>query len=255
MKKNKKNNKKQRGKISKKKNLSIINHGDVVVIRNRSTIAAGVLGVLFLGVCAAGVYTLRDAWELPLFWLVFGAIVAGVVYSFAKMLISKIVLDSPEMTMTVYSPFLSKYKFEDINYIDQRTEKGSDGIILNVVTAYIGDGRRSVEIVSFSKDQADEVTALLRGMLDNGAMIYPEGDEEPFDLDDKGGVFGFIRRRREKKEEISEANSKEDGDNTDRTSKDAEKGTDKSKEEAEDDASDDDKEIDEYARSFLKKSR
>lgn len=255
MKKNKKTNKKQRGKISKKKNLSIINHGDLVIIRNRSTIAAGVLGVLFLGVCAAGVYALRDAWELPLFWLVFGAIIAGVVYSFAKMMISKIVLDSPKMTMTVYSPFVSKYKFEDINYIDQRTEKGSDGIIINVVTVYIGDGRRSIEIVSFSKDQADEVSALLRGMLDNGAMIYPEGDEEPFNLDDKGGVFGFIRRRREKTDGISGENSKEDEDNTDETTEDAENDTDKAKDAVGDYASDDDKEIDEYARSFLKKSR
>ena len=61
----KKNKKKAKNKVINKKNLSIINQGDTVVIRNRSSIAASVVSVIILGVCAAGIFTLRAAWELP----------------------------------------------------------------------------------------------------------------------------------------------------------------------------------------------
>ena len=214
MKKNKKKSKaKARAKAKKtgRKNLSIVNHGDEVVISNRSTIAASVCGVIILGLCAAGIFTLRDAWELPLFWCLFSAAALGAVYSFAKMLFGKIVLNSPDMTMTVYNPFPIEYKFVDINYIDQRTERGTDGETVHVVVVYIGDGKRSVEIVSFSKEQADELAALLRGMLDLAAMIYPEGDEEPFDLDDdKTAGFNFLRRN--KKQTPAPAVNAERGD-------------------------------------------
>ena len=44
MKNNKKTNKKSLKKAPEKKNLSIVNQGDVVTIRNRSTTAASVLG-------------------------------------------------------------------------------------------------------------------------------------------------------------------------------------------------------------------
>jgi hypothetical protein len=208
----KKTKNKSRAKVkgANRKNLSIVNRGDEVVIRNRSTIAASVFGVIILGLCAAGIFTLRDAWELPMFWLVFSAAIVGVVYSFAKMLFSKIVLNSPDMTMTVYNPFPIQYKFVDINYIDQRTERASDGTQAHVVTVYIGDGKRSVEIVSFSKDQAGELASLLRGMLDLAVMLYPEGDEESFERDEEETEdFHFLKR---KKKSAVEKKVKENGE-------------------------------------------
>lgn len=193
----KKNKKKIKSKVINKKNLSIINQGDTVIIRNRSAIAAGVISVIVLGVCAAGIFTLRDAWDLPLFWLMFSVFIVGTLYSFAKTLFGKIVLDSPKTTMTVYNPFPISYKFEDVNYVDLKTQKNQDGLEAHVVTVYIGIGKRSVQLVSYSKEQAEELAILLRGMLDNGAMVYPEGDEEPFSYESEtDGEFKCLKRNK-----------------------------------------------------------
>ena len=176
----KKIKKQTKPKATEKRNLSIVNQGDSIVIRNRSAIAASVIGTLVLGIAAAGLLVLRDAWNLPYFRILFGLLIVGCVYSFAKILLAKILLDSPKKLMTVYNPFPRSYKFEDVNYVDVKTEKGSDGVTLYVVTVYIGVGKRTVKLVCLSKEQAGELAILLRGMLDNGAMTYPEGCEKPF---------------------------------------------------------------------------
>ena len=163
-----------------KKNLSIVNQGDSIVIRNLSAIAASVTGTIALGLCLVGLLVLKDAWELPYFWLAFAVIFLAAVYSFAKIIFAKILLDSPKKQMIVYTPLPKKYNFEDVNYIDLRTENGADGLTLYVVTVYIGVGKRTVKIISFSNEQAEELAILLRGMLDNGAMTYPEWAENPF---------------------------------------------------------------------------
>lgn len=195
-----KKKKKHIKKMSKKKNLSIVNNGDIIVIKNRSTIAAGVLGAVVLGVCLAGLFTLEGAWSLPYFWLLACVLAAATLYSLTKVMLSKIILDSPKMLMTVYNPFKKEYKFEDINYVDVKTAKGGEGVILHVVVVYIGVGKRTVEMVSYSKEQADQLASLLRGMLDNGAMIFPEGDEEPFHFEDDKREFNFIKRRKKNKD-------------------------------------------------------
>ena len=195
MKNNKKKNKKPLKKAPEKKNLSIVNQGDVVTIRNRSTTAASVLGGIILTLAIIGCLVMKEAWQLPMFWGAFSLLIFGTVWSFLNMIFGKIVLDSPSMTMNVYNPIKKQYKFEEINYIDQKTVNGKDGVVIYKVIVYIGDGKRSVEIASLSSSQADELTALLRGMLDNGAMVYPEGDEEPFNFDEekeeKRGLFSF----------------------------------------------------------------
>ena len=125
-------------------------------------------------------FALREAWNLPLFWGVFAVLIIGTAYSVAKIVFGKIVLDSPKLTMTVYGPFKKEYKFSEINYVDRKIIKGGDGSLMHAVVVYIGSGKRSVEMASYSKDQAGELEILVRGMLDNAAMTYPEGNEEPF---------------------------------------------------------------------------
>ena len=142
-----------------------------------------------------GCFSIKDVWQLPVFWAMFLLLVLGTVWSLLNMILGKIVLDSLGMTMNVYNPVKKQYKFEEINYIDQKIVNGKDGVVVYKVIVYIGNGKRTVEIAALSSSQADELASLLRGMLDNGAMIYPEGDEEPFNFDDekkeKRGIFSF----------------------------------------------------------------
>lgn len=220
MKKTKDNKKKTNNKVKEQKSLSIANHGDTVVIKNRSTLAAIISEAIILVLCIAGAVAMRDAWGLPLFWVVFLTLVAGILYSFASMIFGKIVLDSPNLQMTVYNPFKKQYKFEDINYVDIKSSKEKGGVIIHRVIVYIGEGKKSVEMTTLSQKQADELVSLLRGMLDNGAMTYPEGDEEPFNFDDddekKHGVnlFGLKKKKAEKKDEnepVKRESNKPDG--------------------------------------------
>ena len=209
-------------KVAEKKNLSIVNQGDFIVIRNRSAIGAGVLSVIILGICAAGVYTLRQAWNLPLFWAMFGLLVLGILYSLVKSVCSKIVLNSPQKTITIYNPLPKEYKFEDINYIDRKTVKDRTAPDAHVVIAYIGDGRRNVSITSYSKAQADELAILLNGMLDNGAMIFPEYEEDPLDYGGKMQKHDFIAAKSsEKSKKLHPHNEWETdvNENTDTTEK------------------------------------
>ena len=202
--KNKKD-KNTKGQAAGRESLSVVNNGDTVIIRTRSVIAAGLVGAVMLGLCIACVITLRGAWSLPWFWVHFGSVIVGIVYSTANIILSKIVLNSPKMTMTVYNPFKKEYKFTDINYVDEKATKAQSKQIVHTVTVYIGDGKRNVEISTESEKQACELVALMRGMLDNAAMEYPEGNEEPFGFDDdeKPGIFDFFKRlfEKQKKEE------------------------------------------------------
>lgn len=178
----KKDEKKTR-QASDKNTLLIENNGDIVTIRTRSILVAAIIGSIELALCVACIFVMKGAWGLPWFWVMFSSVILGIIYFTVNELLSKIVLNSPKMTMTVYNPLKKEYKFSDINYIDAKTTK-SGRAVLHVVTVYIGDGRRSVEIATLSEKQAYELASLLRGMLDNAAMIYPEGNEEPFNLDD-----------------------------------------------------------------------
>lgn len=165
------------------------------MIKNRSTIAAGVLGALMLSIILIGALSLRNMWSTPVFWVIIAVMALSTAWSIVKMIFGKVVLNSPNMTMEVYDPIKKQYKFADINYVDLKTSKEKDGVVLHKVTVYIGEGKRSVEISTGSKSQADELVSLLRGMLDNGAMEYPEGNEEPFNLDDeKKGIFGSVSK-------------------------------------------------------------
>lgn len=208
--KNKNDNKDKKTNGKGRRNLSVSNLGDTVIIRNRSVIVAGLVGVIVLILSVAAAVYLREAWKLPIFWVILGALFLGTGYSVAQMIFGKIVLDSKENVMTVYSPFSKSYKFSDVNYIDRREGKGSDGSIMYTVVVYIGNGKRSVEVTSFSKEQADEVESLMRGMLKCGALTHPEGDEEPFSFDDdKDGGFKFIKRRKKENEDSGKSGEKQ----------------------------------------------
>lgn len=180
-------NKKTKKKVKtapEKKNLSITNLGDLIIIKNKSTLASALSLALLFTITLICMFAMRGAWNLPFFWIMVGLLMFGIVYSFLNVLFGKIILDSPNLTMTVYSPIKKTYKFEDINYIDQKSNKTKDGVVIYKVCVYIGNGRKSVEITSFSSEQADEIAELLRGMLDHGSIEYPEGNEEPFKLDE-----------------------------------------------------------------------
>lgn len=176
--------KKKARKVRERANLSIANHGDTVIIRNRFLVGGGILGGLMLAFSIAIFFVLRGAWDTVIFWIVYPFLFLSTLYSFLNTLFGKIVLDSPRTTMTVYSPFKVVHKFSDINYVDMKSSKKQEGFITHTVTVYIGDGRRCVNIDTLSRKQADELVSLLRGMLDNAALIYQEGNEEPFHFDD-----------------------------------------------------------------------
>lgn len=211
MKSNKKNNKKTPSKVAEKKNLLILNQGDSVIIKNRSAIASGACGVILIIFCIAGTILLKDLWNLLAFKLVFPLVVLGALWNSVGAMLGKVLLDSPNKLMIVYNPIKKQYSFDEINYIDLKSKKEKGGLMVHTVTVYIGDGKRTVEITSFSHEQADELTSLLRGMLDNGAMEYPEGDEEPFNFDsekkEKRGLFSFCKRKDNKEADASEKDS------------------------------------------------
>lgn len=219
-----KKGKKANTRIKEKKSLSIAHYGDFVVIKNRSTLAASLSGFLMLVLCIVGGIALKDAWKMPMFAVMFLIIIAAIIYSFVSIVFSKVTLDSINMQMNVYSPFKKQYKFEDVNYVEIKSSKPKDGVILHRVITYIGNGKKNVELTTMSLKQAEELASLLRGMLDNAAMIYPEGNEEPFDFDDaketKQGVvsFGFKRNKKDKsKEEDSSAANEENLNNKEKS--------------------------------------
>ena len=198
---------KANGKIRERKSLIINNFGDTVVIRNRSAIGGGILGVILMAFFVTVAVCMRVAWSYPLFWVVIVFLFGCSAYWFATIAFGKIILDSPKMLMTVYNPFKAEYKFGDINYVDCKSSKPKDGYVTHTVSAYIGKGRKRVRIDTLSSVEAAEIQSLLAGMLDNAAMEYPEGNEEPFDLgeDEKksGGFFASLKSLFAKKPETA----------------------------------------------------
>ena len=176
---------KTKKKIREKKSLAITNWGDTVVIRNRSAVGGGILGVILMAFFVTVTLAMRVAWKSPLFWGVMGFLFLCSAYWFATTAFAKIVLDSPRLLMTVYNPFKAEYSFKDVNYVDHKSSKPKDGYVMHTVSIYIGNGRKRVRIDTLSGTEAAEVEALVSGMLDCGAMAYPEGDEELFDYDKK----------------------------------------------------------------------
>ena len=177
---------KTKKKIREKKSLVITNWGDTVVIRNRSAVGGGILGVILMAFFVTVTLCMRVAWKSPLFWGVIIFLFLCSAYWFATTAFAKIVLDSPKLLMTVYNPFKAEYSFKDINYVDHKSSKPKDGYVTHTVSIYIGNGKKRVSIDTLSGTEADEVEALVSGMLDCGAMVYPEGDEELFDYERKG---------------------------------------------------------------------
>lgn len=194
-----KNNSKR--KIREKKSLVISNMGDTVVIKNRSAVGSGVLGVILMLFFLTVTLCMRVAWKSPLFWGVITFLFLCSAYWFATTAFAKIVLDSPKLLMSVYNPFKAEYSFKDINYVDRKISKPKDGYVMHTVNIYIGNGKKRVRIDTFSSAEADEVESLVSGMLDCGAMEYPEGDEEPFSYEKeekkekKTSLFASLKAR------------------------------------------------------------
>ena len=190
-----KKNKKQR--IKERKNLSIINQGDTIVIKDRSATASAVLWSIILAFLTSLIFMLKDARDEAIFWVPFIFVALSAVYMLSMAIFGKIVLDAIKMTIEIYMPFKIEYKFSDVNYVDLRSSKPKDGIVTHKVSAYVGKGKRSVDVVTTSLSQAEEVASLLRGMLDSGAMEYPEGNEEPFDSKEEKQLFSKRRGKRD----------------------------------------------------------
>ena len=198
-------NTKKKGKIREKKSLIVDNCGDTVVIRNRSAISGGILGVILMVFFITLAICMRAAWSSPLFWVVIIFLLGCSAYWFVTIAFDKIVLNSPKMLMTVYTPIKSEYKFQDINYIDRKSAKPKDGYVMHTVCVYVGNGKKCIRIETLSSEEAAEVEALLSGMLDNAAMEYPEGNEEPFEYNDtekkSEGIFASLKKLIFKKSE------------------------------------------------------
>jgi len=214
----------KKNKVRERKNLLIANMGDVVVIKNRAIVGNAILGAVIMAFCIGIFFMLKAAWDQPVFWIIFLFIFLSTVYSFANNICGRIVLRSKTLMMTVYNPFKKEYKFSDINYVDMKSSKPQDGYITHSVIIYIGTGKKSIKIDTFSHAQADELLSLIRGMLDNAAMEYPEGNEEPFEFaeDEKksSGIFAALfKKRAEEKTEDSEPSHKDVAENAESTPK------------------------------------
>lgn len=183
-----KNNKKDtKRKDTGKKSLSVNNFGDHVIIRNRNYYLGAALGILIFIVSVIGAFYLRDAWSLPFFWGAFVLLLIGIAYYTVKTIISKIVLDSRDLTMTIYNPFVKRYNFADVNYVDRKTVHSKDGGTTYAVIVYIGNGKRSVEVASQSLDQADEIEVLMRRMFTyQPPLAIEEKKDEPKNEDASG---------------------------------------------------------------------
>lgn len=186
--------------------LSILHNGDTVVIKNRMAAVTAIIGVAIVSLCIACISGLDKARELPWFWVLLIGAVLATVHSCTSIILSRIVLDSLNLTITVYNPFKKIYKFSEINYIDEK--KSDDKKVIHTVVVYFGNGKRNVEIATPSEAQAQEIVSLLRGMLDNAAIEYPEGNEESFNLDEdkpKAGLFGSLFKKKKDENEGEES--------------------------------------------------
>jgi hypothetical protein len=198
-----KKNNNAKDKITERRTLAIHNHGDTVVIKSRSAVGGGMLGAIIMIFAVVLLLNMKEAWSSPAFWCVFAFIFLCSAYWFANTVFNKIILNSPKKTLTVYGPFKKEYSFDDVNYVEIRTSKPKGGTQAHTVCVYIGNGRRSVRIDTLSSAEAKEVESLFKGMLDSGAMEFPEGNEERFEPQVKkklgGALFGRTKRTEEKK--------------------------------------------------------
>ena len=200
-------------RIGEKSTLTVRNYGDVVVIKNRSAVGGGVFGALIMVFTVAVVLNMKEAWSSPAFWGIFAFLFLCSAYWFANAVFGKIILDSPKKTMTVYGPFKKEYGFGDVNYVETVSAKPKDGHQVHTVYVYIGNGRRNVRIDTLSSQQAKEVETLLKGMLDSGAIEYPEDvtpTATPEKKRTKGALFDRLNRKENKQEETKSVALSED---------------------------------------------
>ena len=126
------------------------------------------------------------------------------IYSLWNTVIGKIVLTSEDSMMTVYWPLKKTYKFSDISYVDLKSSKANEGYVTHRVLIYVGEGRKSIKLETFSSTQAEELVSLLRGMLDCGSLQYQEGNEESFNLPEEEKkpfcFFGNLFKKKAKKQ-------------------------------------------------------
>ena len=67
-------------RIKEKKNLLIANMGDMVVIKNRAIIGNSILGAIVMIFAVIIMFLLKEAWDVPLFWVIFAFLFVGSVY-------------------------------------------------------------------------------------------------------------------------------------------------------------------------------
>ena len=177
-----KKKKRKTKKIREKKTLSVSNMGDTVVIKHRYVAANAIVCTAVMAILIMVFFKLKAVWDEPVFWVMYLFMFFSNIYSLWNTVIGKIILTSKDSMMTVYWPLKKEYKFSDISYVDLKSSKPNEGYVTHRVLIYVGEGRKSIKLETFSSTQANELVSLLRGMLDCGSMEYQEGNEEPFDL-------------------------------------------------------------------------
>ena len=198
-----KKKKRKNRRIREKKTLSVSNMGDIVVIKHRYVAANAIVCTAVMAILIAIFFKLKAVWDEPVFWVMYLFMFCSNIYSLWNTVIGKIILTSEDSKMTVYWPFKKEYKFSDISYVDLKSSKANEGYITHRVLIYVGEGRKSVKLETFSSSQAEELVSLLRGMLDCGSLEYQEGNEESFNLpaEEEKKPFGFFRNLFGKKTE------------------------------------------------------
>lgn len=194
-----KKNKRKSKRIREKKTLSVSNMGDIVVIKHRFVLPNAIVCSAVMAILIAIFFKLRAVWDEPVFWVMYLFMFISNLYSLWNTVIGKIILNAQDTLMTVYWPFKKEYKFSDVSYVDVKSSKPNEGYITHRIFVYFGEGKKCVKLETFSSVQADEIASLLRGMLDCGAMEYPEGNEESFNLPEDEKKEGFFAKLFKKK--------------------------------------------------------
>ena len=172
-----KSKKKRTKKRAGTESLTVINLGNTVIIKDRSSPVIAISSVAMLVITVICAVAMRAAHRSPLFWTVAVALVAGLTYSAVKAILAKMVLDANKMTMTIYNPSAKCYKFSDVNYVDSGTVNDRNGEEVFIVTVYMGDGRRSIDVATYSKEQAKEVERLMCAMFSSGVSSLISANE------------------------------------------------------------------------------
>lgn len=198
-----KKKKRKSKKIREKRTLSVSNMGDIVVIKHRFVLANAIVCSVVMAILLVLFFKLKTVWDEPVFWVMYLFMFLSNVYSLWNTVIGKIILSAKDTLMTVYWPFKKEYKFSDVSYVDVKSSKPNEGYVTHRIFVYFGEGKKCVKLETFSSAQADEIASLLRGMLDCGAMEYPEGNEESFNLPEEekssGGFFEKLFKKKSDK--------------------------------------------------------